>query len=606
MRVKRRSLWMTVLIALVGPVCLGATDPFPIPQDALVVEIGVEGSPYESLEIGQYGGTMRLRGGVPSSWNPVITMEATVSSACRLFLKGLVSWNPVTGRIYPELARGWEVSEDGLEIVFHLRRGLVWSDGAPFTADDVLFTFNDLHLNEDVISILRGNLRLSNDDFPRIEKLDEHTVRVISPEPYRLLLERFGALILPRHVLAQSVHKLNPDVPPGNFNTTWLADTPPEQLVGIGAFLLESVVPEQGITFRRNPTYYHFDPAGNRLPYLDRLAFYPTEDSDTAFLRFLNGQFDGLEIRGPDTPILMGKAAAKNLTVVMGGVDRITQFLTFNQDCEKPQLRDLFRKLEFRQAVSHAIDREGIADTIWYGQAVPIWSPVWVESPFYAGREAYGGPMTERDAILHDYDLERAAVLLDACGIYDTNGDGWREFEDGTPVRFVLNWNVESTSYTGQALMIADDLAKVGVKVILDAMEYGSLVQRILTGKGFEAVLIGLRVGSDPGTAQPYQPDGELHFWHYSAAEGDAYPYEERIDELLEGALRTFDMDEAFALYKEFQILFAEQDLGVIFTISFMNPFAFYNRFGNAQIFVLSESVWGESVSELVYALDAA
>ncbi|MFC2106191.1 ABC transporter substrate-binding protein, partial [Candidatus Bipolaricaulota bacterium] len=220
-----------------------------------------------------------------------------------------------------------------------------------------------------------------------------------------------------------------------------------------------------------------------------------------------------------------------------------------------------------------------------------------------AGREEHGGPITERDAVIYDFDLEEAAALLDKCGIFDTDGDGIREFEDGTPVEFTLNWNIGSATWTDCAAIHAVDLEKVGIRVILDAINWNSLVTNLFSGT-WEAIMIGLAVGEEPhGGVDVFSPGGRLHFWHYSAAEGDTTPYEERIDQLFRLGASTFDLDVVFEYYKEFQILFAAEDLGLIYTDSPGNPFAVYDKFGNAELFTLAGDYEGYGVIELIYEL---
>jgi peptide/nickel transport system substrate-binding protein len=591
-------------VLLVGALATFAQQSVPLPEDPLIHQLGVENEPYEALEVGVRGGAIRSAiYADPSGWNPVVTAEAGITQVCSLFLRGLVNEYGVTETLYGELARSWEVSEDGLQITFYLRRGLLWSDGVPFTADDVLFTYNDLHLNEDVDSGLRGGLRLPSGDFPTIEKLDDYTILVTSPEPYRPLLDYFGAFVMPKHKLAPFVHKLNPDVPPGTFNETWRMDTPLEEIVGLGPFLLESHVQGQRVVFRRNPYYYHFDQAGNRLPYLDRIILDIHENLDVTLLQFLNGQVDAVLLRGTDLPLMKPKEVAKGFTVYDGGLTSSLRFLAVNQDTQDDHLRLLFRKLEFRQAIAHALDKETIVNLVHMGQAIPIWSPVHVRSPYYAGREEHGGLLTDQDAVIYDFDLEKAAILLDECGVFDTDGDGIREFEDGRPVEFTLNWPIESITWTQAALIYATDLEKIGIRLVLDAVAWNALVTSLFTGE-WEAVMIGLDSGRDPHgmLTGVFVPDARLHFWHYSAAEGDAYPYEERYAELRHLGATTFDIAKVFDYYKEFQIRFATEDLSVIFTTCMQDPFAVYNRFGNAEIIALTGGYEDAEVLQLLYA----
>ncbi|MFC2106645.1 ABC transporter substrate-binding protein, partial [Candidatus Bipolaricaulota bacterium] len=308
---KKKEISISIIIVLFMSSSIAFTQQTTTPpEDALIFHLGVEGAPFEALSVGRHGGIIHLAiQADPSGWNPVVTAEAGISRFCGLFLHGLIASYDTTEELYGELARSWDVSEDGMQITFHLRRGLVWSDGAPFTADDVLFTYNDLHLNEDVDSGLRGGFRLPGGEFPVIEKLDDYTILVTSPESFRPLLNYFGAYIMPKHKLARYVHKLNPDVPPGTFNDTWRLDTRLDEIVGLGPFLLESYVPGQHITLRRNPNYFHFDQAGNRLPYVDGIVFHIHQNLDVSILQFLNDQIDAVLLRGTDVPFLLPKVA---------------------------------------------------------------------------------------------------------------------------------------------------------------------------------------------------------------------------------------------------------------------------------------------------------
>lgn len=588
-----------ILIAVVGG-SLGAQEPLA-PEHAVVIPLGVEGGAYEALQPGARGGTLYLSvGGNPESWNPIVTKTTYVSIIASYCQQALITRDAITGVLMGELAESWAVSQDSLEIVFHLRRGLTWSDGEPFTADDVLFTFNDLVLNDDVDTGNRDLLRLPSGGFPTIEKVDDYTVRVVSPEVFRPLLDAFTLFILPKHELAPFVHKLNPEVPAGTFNGAWGVDTPVEDLVGLGPFTITQYEPDLVIKLERNPLYYHYDPLGTQLPYLDEIVIQVGVTGDLTLLQFLNGEVDMIPARAPDMPILKAQEAQKGFTVSLGEVAYEIKFLALNQDTEAENLRDLFRKLPFRQAMSHAVDRQHIIDTLHIGLAYPLWSLVSVPSPFYAGRERYGGPITERDAVTYTYDLERAAELLDACGIADRDGDGLREFEDGSDVEFTLSYGAKGMGDV--AIVIADDLAKLGITAKPLYVEFNTLVGRLLSGTVVEGVLIALSGGDDPhGGVNVYSSEGDLHFWHYSAGHGDRYEYEARIDELYRLGAGTYDMDKAFGYYKEIQTVFAREDLGLIFTAATRFTCATYDRIGNAELCAQVGAVYGGPLAELLY-----
>lgn len=589
-----------MLVVVLG-VGLRAQETPTVPEQAVVIPLGVEGGPYEALEPGSRGGTLYLSvGGNPESWNPIVTKTTYVNIIASYCLQALITRDATTGVFKGELAESWTVAQDNLEIVFHLRRGLTWSDGEPFTADDVVFTFNDLVLNDEVDTSNRDLLRLPSGGFPTIEKVDDFTVRIVSSEVFRPLLDAFTLWILPKHKLACFVHKLNPDVAAGTFNGAWGVDTPVEELVGLGPFTITQYEPDLVIKLARNPLYYHYDPRGTQLPYLDEIVIQVGVTGDLTLLQFLNGEVDMIQVRAPDMPILKAQEAQKGFTVTLGEVDYEIKFLGFNQDTEDEALRALFRKLPFRQAMSHAIDRQHIIDTLHIGLAYPLWSLVSVPSPFYAGRDRYGGPITERDAVAYGYDLERAAELLDVCGIVDRDGDGVRQFEDGSDVEFTLSYGAKGMGDV--AIVIAEDLAKLGIMANPLYVEFNTLVGRILSGTVVEGVLIALSGGDDPHAGvNVYSSTGDLHFWHYSAGHGDRYDHEARIDELYRLGAGTFDMDEGFGYYKEIQTLFAEEDLGLIFTAASRFTCATYDRIGNAELCARVGAVYGGPLAELLY-----
>ena len=567
-------------------------DPASIDQtDFIVIPLGVEGTSYAHLEPGVRGGTFYASAiSEPKGWNSVTSHESSTSQYTSIMMRGLIDIDPNTAAIVPELARSWDLAEDGLEIIFHLRHGLKWSDGEPFTADDVLFTFNDLYYNEDVDTDTRDILRLPDDTFPQFEKIDDYTIRVSLSVPFRPILNALGSSIMPKHVLADSVHKLNPDVPVGQFNSTWTLDIDPSKIVGMGPFIVESYFPTQGVTLRRNPYYYHVDPNGVQLPYLDRYVILTVENQDVSLLKFRNGELDAFGPRALDLPILAEEADTKDFTVLVSPDVPVfgTSWIGINQDYglaegTNENLRTLFRDLRFRKAIAHAIDKETIIRNVFNDLAVPQWSPVSYLSPFYAGRDYYGGPVTEENAVVYEFDPSRVVSLLDEIGIIDRDEDGWRDFEDGTTVKIEFNTN-PNTTREGICLIVTDDLREAGLNVTFQPLEFNKLVDR-LTGSTIQMVLLGLSGSGEPnGGANIYRSTGGLHFWHYSADSGDIYDIEILLDELMSEGVATFDNDLAFEAYKKFQIAYAESDLGLIFTVNPTFVYAYYNRIGNAEV----------------------
>jgi len=436
----------------------------------------------------------------------------------------------------------------------------------------------------------RDILILPDDTYPVVEKVDDYTVKVTLSMIFRPILNSIGAPILPKHALAQYVHKLNPDVPVGTFNSSWGLDTDPAELVGMGPFMVESYAPDQHVTLVRNPYYYHYDSNGTQLPYFDKYVVLTVACQDVSLLKFRNGELDALGIRATDVPILKREEAVKNLTVLVDPdvANYGTSWIGINQDIGLAEgtyenLRTLFRMRDFRAAMAHLVDKQAIIDTLFNGLAVPQWSPVSYLSPFYAGRDSYGGPVTETDAVVFEYSLDAAAALLDGIGVIDRDGDGWRDYEDGTRVEIELNTNAGNTEREGTSLIVSDRASKIGLKLNFIPVDFNTLVDKLFASTG-EMIVLGLTGGNEPNSgANVYSSSGGLHFWHYSAAD-EPTELEKKIDGFLDAAVATLDNDEAFAIYKEYQITLANDDLGLVYTVNSAFTYAYSNTVGNANI----------------------
>ena len=561
------------------------------PADAKIVPLGVTGTPYADYQPGTRGGTFYAAAiSNPKKWDPVTAHETSTTQFTSLMFEGLTNINPVTGAIEPELAESWDVSPDGLSITFHLRQGLKWSDGQPFTADDVVFTFNDLYLNDDVKTDTRDVLQLPDGSYPVVTKVDDYTVKVTDSVVFRPILTEMGAVILPKHVLAQDVHKLNPNVAAGNFNTVWGLDTKPADLVGMGPYIVSSYTPDQNVVLTRNPYYYHYDPNGTQLPYFDKYVVLTVASQDVSLLKFENGEIDALAIRATDVPVLMPQSQQKHYTVLVrkDQPNYGTTWIAINEDIglkdgTHNDLRALFRDLTFRKAIAYSIDKQTIIKNLFNGLGVPQWSPVSYMSPFYAGRDAYGGPVTEKDAVVFPFDLSKAKSLLDSIGIIDRNGDGWRDYKDGKTVEITLTTNAGNTIREGECLIISNDLQKIGLKVTFKPIDFNTLVNQLFSATG-EMTLLGLTGGDEPNDgANVYRSTGGLHCWHYSA-KTDPTPVEKQVDGLLNEGVSTLDNNKAFDIYKKYQILLASQDLGLVYLVNGSFTYAYYDKIGNASI----------------------
>ena len=185
------------------------------------------------------------------------------------------------------MAKSWTVSRDGREYVLQLRRGLLFSDGHPMDADDVVFTFR-VYLDEAVHSPQRDLLIVGGQPIG-VEKMDSTHVRFRLAQPYAAAERIFDSVdILPRHLLEKAWHD-------GKLGEAWTLNTPPDLIAGLGPFRLKEYVPGEKMVLERNKYYWKMDQKGNRLPYLDQIEFrfVPAEDAQvTRFIRRRSRHFE--------------------------------------------------------------------------------------------------------------------------------------------------------------------------------------------------------------------------------------------------------------------------------------------------------------------------
>jgi peptide/nickel transport system substrate-binding protein len=556
------------------------------PADALVFPVGVAGTVYEDMELGVRGGTITIANiEDPKGWNDMTAHETSTTYFTQRQHRGLVNLDHISGAIVPDLAKSWEISDDSLVITFHLREGLKWSDGEPITADDVVFTYNDLLLNLDVDTNGRDGQLLPDDTYPVCEKVDTYTVKFTMSVIFRPALNSLSFSILPKHKLAQYVHKLNPEVPVGTFNEAWTLDTPLTELVGNGPYIVTDYQPNVSVTMTRNPYYYGYDPAGTQLPYYDTHISAIVTNQDVSMLKFRNGETDVYGLRPEDIAILLPEGASKGFHVLITDQPGYgTTWFLINQDVGLAEgvdneKREVYRNVKFREAMAHCIDKETMIQNVLNGLGGPQWSPVSVPSPFYAGRDYYGGPITENNAVIFEYDPAKAAGLLDEIGVIDADGDGYRDLPSGAPLAMEINTN-DNTTRVASCLILVDDWQAVGLNVTFQVVDFNTLVDRLFGSSG-DLIYLGLTGGDEPNSgANVYNSCGSLHAYRYSACD-EPDEIDTRVDELLGIGANTFDLDEAFAAYVEYQQLLSAQ-LGYIYTVVQSFQYAYYDYVGNA------------------------
>jgi peptide/nickel transport system substrate-binding protein len=556
------------------------------PADALVFPVGVAGTVYEDMELGTQGGTITIANiEDPKGWNDMTSHETSTSHFTARQHRGLVNLDHISGALVPDLAKNWELSDDSLVITFHMREGLKWSDGEAITADDVVFTYNDLLLNEDVDTNARDGQLLPDDTYPVCAKVDDYTVTFTMSVIFRPALNSLSFAIMPEHALAQFVHKLNPEVPVGTFNEAWTLDTPLTDMVGNGPYIISDYQPNVSVTMTRNPYYYGYDPAGTQLPYYDTYISAIVSNQDVSMLKFRNGETDVYRLRPEDIAILLPEGASKGFQVLITDQPGYgTTWFLINQDIglsdgTEAEKREVYRNVKFREAMAHCIDKETMIQNVLNGLGGPQWSPVSVPSPFYAGRDYYGGPITENNAVIFEYDPAKAAGLLDEIGVIDADGDGFRDLPSGDPLTMEINSN-DNTTRVASCLILTDDWNAIGLNATFQVVDFNTLVDRLFGSSG-DLIYLGLTGGDEPNAgSNVYRSCGSLHAYRYSACD-EPDEIDIRVDELLALGAGTFDIDEAFEYYVEYQQLLSAQ-LGYVYTVVQSFQYSYYDYVGNA------------------------
>ena len=521
-----------------------------------------------------YGGYLVLStSSDPKSFNDIMAKETSTTAVTGYIFEGLTRVNPFDLRVEPNLAERWEVSEDGLEWIFHIRKEVYWNDGEAFTADDVVFTFKDLIYNPNIPNSSADIFTIDGKVF-EVTKIDDKTVRFKLPTKFAPFLRSMGQAIMPKHKLEEAVTE-------GRFNNTWGIDTPPAEIVGTGAFLLSEYRPGERIVFKRNPFYWKRNEKGESLPYLDGIIMLIIQSPDTAFLKFLDGELDYYGMRGMDYPLLKPMERKGRFTVYNTGPAFSTNFIFFNQNqgtnpqtnepFVAPEKLKWFTDLNFRKAVAHSIDKKKIIEILMNDIGYEQHSAVSPAQGFYHNPNVRKYP----------YDLGKAQRILTDAGYLDRDNDGILEDRQGNEIQFNLFTNAGSGERVQIAGIIRHDLESLGMRVNFQQLEFNTIVSKLTGTYDWEAIILGLTGGgADPHFGNNvWRSNGQLHMW-YPLQKAPATDWEKRIDDIFIQGVQELDENKRKVLYDEFQMIVSEQ-LPLIYTVLNSQIFAVRNKFGN-------------------------
>ncbi len=316
-----------------------------------------------------------------------------------------------------------------------------WSDGEPLTADDVLFTWNDVIYNTNIDNVTRDGFIIDGKKFT-ISKIDDLTIQVVTPTTFAPFLATFaaGVEILPKHILSKAVAK-------GTFTSAYGVNSDPATVIGSGPYRLKECKAAQYTRLERNPYYFETDKKGQRLPYFDTVIFTVVPNFNAMSLRFLSGESDADDyIYANEYEHFKEEAKKEKFKLLESGIGLEMNFFWLNQNTnmnaktgqpivEAKKLK-WFRDLKFRQACSYAIDRESIIKSVYSGRGIPSYG---FET---AGNVKWFNP----DIRKYPHDIDKAKALLKEIGIEKRNGDEFATDADGNKIEFVLNTNTGNDS----------------------------------------------------------------------------------------------------------------------------------------------------------------
>ena len=450
-----------------------------LPAHPLVVQ------PTES--IGQYGGAWRHGILSTAGYNAIFTRTIGYDY--------LVRWDVGWNEVIPNVAEAYEVNDEATEYTFHLREGLKWSDGEPFTADDIVFYIDDVDKNTDLTPGRGVNP-------PDVEKIDDFTVKVIFAEPNGLFLQRLATpsgsswTRYPAHYLKQFHQKYNTE----NLDqlvadagaADWIelfqtkgggiAGTPYDarwqnsELPILGPWILTT--PFSGTTTQvvaeRNPYYWKVDPEGNQLPYIDEVNFDVVQDAEVLLLKAAGGELD-MHCRHINTnvnkPVLAENAESGGYRLFdMTVANMNTACFNLNLTHPDPVMREIFQNRDFRIGMSLGLDRQTIIDTIFVSQGEPWqWCPR-RDTEWYT--ETLAKQFTE-------YDPNLANEYLDKV-LPERDGEGWRLRPDGERLTILIDAIGEGVyQYDDLAALAIDNWRRdLGLDVVISTGDRSLLTQR--------------------------------------------------------------------------------------------------------------------------------
>ena len=459
----------------------------------------------------------------PKTFNPVLVAE-DASDTIRYLTGGvLIRLNRKTQQLEPELAKSWTISKDGRQITFKLREGIRFSDGTPFSAEDVAFTMKQLMAPE--VHSPTGDAFRSGTGEVTMQNAGKYQITVNFPAAIAGLAKLFDQVAIMSATSAQK-----------------------EKAV-LGAFMLDEYKPGAFVSLKRNPNYWKKDAKGQRLPYLDSVRLDIQQNRDIELLRFRRGEIHLINDLSPE---LFDRLASETSGVTYdAGPSLDSEFLWFNQSPRAqipPYKLAWFRSANFRRAISSAINRDDISRLVYGRHAQPAVGPVSPANHFWFNSKLKPHPFDRKAALAR---LEQDGFRLDGGTLRD---------KQGNEVEFSLITNAGNKPRERMATVIQQDLAEIGVKLNVLTLDFPSLIDRMTQSFSYEAILLGLvNTELDPNSQMTvWLSSGDNHQWNPNQKSPET-AWEAEIDKLMRAQASTSDAKKRKQYFDRVQEIVWEQ-----------------------------------------------
>jgi peptide/nickel transport system substrate-binding protein len=589
---KKFILSFLIAIMLVASACNRSEPPRPtgiadppfqgeVPQDKYISQ----------GEVGNYGGQLVLAQPNDMQKFNVITADDVASTDVLWYhvFRCLVDYR--NGGNNPDYDLGlctkWEATSDAKEWTFYIRKGVRWSDGQPFNADDVVFSYDvvkdEIHDSEHKVQTAIGDIFNEGKDangktlYPELLKIDDYTVKFKLHQPNGAFLDNiFNLWLIPKHKWEQVWRD-------GKFNEAMALNEDPANVVGLGPYRIKERTAGQRIVLERNPYFWKVDKQGQRLPYLNRIIFVIAKDFNTITSKFKAGELDVMDRVRAEDYTLVKEMESPDIKVEDIGVSLDTHWITLNQNTGvnpktgKPFIevwkQKLYREQKFRQALSYAIDREGLANTVFAGRAVPLYSIITPGDKLWYSD----------DVMKYPYNKDLARQMFAELGLKDTNGDGFLEDAEGHTVEITINTNAGNSQRVSTAAFLVKNFNDAGIKCTSNPLDF-SLISKMLSSTfNFDSIVLGWRSGVPPGPANVKNTllsSGQNHA-SFPQQKSPSTEWEKRLDDLVKKIDETADQAQRKKMFAEVQRIWSEQ-MAEINLVAERLAIAYKNKFGNA------------------------